>query len=138
MYISLSTKTMDRYPGLLQFTRLLSFSCLPRVVTRSPAALTVPVVYSSHDQVPSTPCVIFIADHVIVYHVLLSATPTRPKSGKRVQCALHSWYRAEFIPPPRPPGYSNTTNGPFLPFMMHAHTMTWTEDWANFGTQQLS
>src|ERR1700677_195027 len=84
MYISFSTKTRDRHPGLLQFTCLLFFSCLPCVVTRSPAALTVPVVYSSRDQVPSTPCVIFIADHV-----LLSATPTRPKSGKRVQCALH-------------------------------------------------
>src|ERR1700677_5285002 len=87
MYINCSTKTMDRHPGLLQFTCLLSFSCFPRVVTRSPAALTVPVVYSSRDQVPSTPCVIFIADYVIVYHVLLSATPTRPKSGKRVQSA---------------------------------------------------
>src|ERR1700677_3748441 len=93
MYISPSTKTRDRYPGLLQFTCLLFFSCLPRVVTRSPAALTVPVVYSSRDQVHSTPCVIFIADHVIVYHVLLSATTTRPKSGKRVQCALHGIFR---------------------------------------------
>src|SRR6202453_4928643 len=95
LYISCSTKTMDRYPGLLQFTCLFSFSCLPRVVTRSPAALTVPVVYSFRDQVPSTPCVILIADHVIVYHVLLSATSKRPKSGKHVQCVLQkqSTYR---------------------------------------------
>src|SRR6202453_2517269 len=61
LYKSCSTKTRDLYPGLLQFTCLLSFSCLPRVVTRSPAALTVSVVYSSHDQVPLLPCVISIS-----------------------------------------------------------------------------
>src|SRR6202453_737880 len=37
----------------------------------------------------SLPCVILILDHVIASHVLLSATPSRPKSGKHVQCALH-------------------------------------------------
>src|ERR1700677_1352752 len=93
LYISCSTKTMDRYPGLLQFTCLFSFHCIPCVMTRSPASLTVPVVYSSRDQVHSTPCVILIANHVIVYHVLLSATSKRPKSGKRVQCALHCFHK---------------------------------------------
>ena len=82
---------MDRYPGLLQFTCLLSLllSAFPRVVTRSPAALTVPVVYSSRDQVHFVALCHTHHRSRDINHVLLSATPTRPKSGKRVQCALH-------------------------------------------------
>src|SRR6202453_3064187 len=77
MYISLSTKTMDRYPGLLQFTVLVSSLVrFPRVVTRSPAALTVPVVFPLVTKCKSLPCVILIIDHVLVNHVLLSATST--------------------------------------------------------------
>src|ERR1700677_411477 len=58
-------------------------------MTRSPAALTVPVVFPLMTKCKSLPCVIYIIDHVIRDHVLLSATPNRPKSGKCVQCALH-------------------------------------------------
>src|ERR1700677_5068997 len=89
MYISLSTKTRDHYPGLLKSLRSLLLSSIPRVVTRSPAALTAPVVFPLVTKCKSLPCVIHIIDHVIQDHVLLSATSHRPKSGKRVQCALH-------------------------------------------------
>ena len=45
-------------------------------MTRSPAALTEPVVFPFVTKCKSLPCVILIIDHVIVNHVLLSATPT--------------------------------------------------------------
>src|ERR1700677_4533502 len=88
MYISFSTKTRDRYPGLLQSLVSCFLSSIPCVVTRSPAALTVPVVFPLVTKCKSLPCVIYIIDHMIQDHVLLSATSYEPKSGKRVQCAL--------------------------------------------------
>ena len=45
-------------------------------MTRSPAALTEPVVFPLVTKCKPLPCVILIVDHVIVNHVLLSATPT--------------------------------------------------------------
>src|ERR1700677_5054059 len=93
-----------------------SFSCIKAVVRRPEISILVFfnhlfldssfVCFSScHDQIPcclncpsgiplvtkckSLPCVIHIVNHVIQDHVLLSATLHRPKSGKRVQCALH-------------------------------------------------
>src|SRR6202453_1654009 len=70
-------KTKDSHLGLLQFTVLVfSLVCFPRVVTRSPAALTVPVVLPLITKCKSLPCVILIIDHVFVNHVLLSATST--------------------------------------------------------------
>ena len=49
---------------------------LSRVDEQIPAALTVPVVFPFLTKCKSLPCVILIIDHVIVNHVLLSATPT--------------------------------------------------------------
>src|SRR6202453_894109 len=97
MYISFSTKTMDCYPGLLQFTVSCLLSSILRVVTRSPAALTEPVVFPLVTKCKSLPCVILIIDHVIASHVLLSATLYEPKSGKHVQCALQSWCSNELM-----------------------------------------
>ena len=53
-------------------------------MTRSPAALTEPVVYPFVTKCKSLPCVIFIVDHVIVNHVLAVSHINEPKSGIRV------------------------------------------------------
>ena len=58
-------------------------------MTRSPVALTVPVVFPLVTKCKLLPCVILIVDHVIASRVAVSHT-TRPKSGKHVQCALHT------------------------------------------------
>ena len=57
-------------------------------MTRSPAALTEPVVYPLVTKCKLLPCVIFIVVHVIVNHVLAVSHTNEPKSGIRVQCAL--------------------------------------------------
>src|ERR1700677_4466600 len=94
-------KTMDRYPGLLQFTVSCLLSSIPRIVTRSPAALTEPVVYPFVTKCKSLPCVILIVDHVIVYHVLLSATPTSLSqayaySARNIKTKIHRGVSAKY------------------------------------------
>ena len=87
LYISFSTKTRDRYPGLLQ--SLFLVSCLYSLCHDQIACcLNCASATSSHDQVQTVALesYSYIRD---TDHVLLSATPPRPKSGKRVQCALH-------------------------------------------------
>ncbi|KAF8875606.1 hypothetical protein CPB84DRAFT_1752645 [Gymnopilus junonius] len=43
-----------------------------------------------------------------------------------------------FMPPPLPPGYSSTTNGPFQPSMMQPQTITFTDDCLKTGTRHSS
>src|ERR1700677_2799370 len=89
LYISHSTKTRDRHPGLLQslfpaFSLVCFSSCRDQIPCCLNCASGIPLV----TKCKSLPCVILILDHVIISHVLLSAAPSRPKSGKRVQCTL--------------------------------------------------
>src|ERR1700677_4176637 len=65
LYKYWGTKTRDCYPGLLQSLVSCLLSSIPRIVTRSPAALTVPVLLPLVTKSKSLPCVILIIDHVI-------------------------------------------------------------------------